>query len=164
MKKSILNLIDFFYPVFKKVMPLQTFRYAACGGTNMILSTLIFIYCHKFVFKEEQFNLGFYAFKSYNVALFVSSCCSFIMGFIFNRYLVFTTSYLRGHIQLFRYFLSFCFNLFINYVILKVLVEHLNLDAVLAQLISTCIVVVISYLTQSYFTFKVKKVPNSHIL
>ena len=33
-KKWILDFIDFFYPPFSKLMPIQTFRYAVCGGTN----------------------------------------------------------------------------------------------------------------------------------
>lgn len=164
MKDKILALIDFFYPPFKRVMPLQTFRYAACGGSNAVSSTLIFIFCHKFVFKEAQFDLGFYAVKSYNAALFVSFCCSFIMGFLLNKYIVFTTSNLRGHIQLFRYFLSLLLNLVINYFLLKIFVEYLHLDAVLAQLITTVIVIGISYISQSYFSFKVKKNPDAHIL
>ena len=120
MKEIILSLIDFFYPPFKKIIPLQTFRYAACGGSNAVLSNIIFVLSHKYIFKEEQFNFGFYAIKSYNAALFLSFCCSFIIGFILNKYVVFTTSKLRGHIQLFRYFLSLLLNLCINYLLLKV--------------------------------------------
>jgi putative flippase GtrA len=70
---------------------------------------------------------------------------------------VFTSSYLRGRVQLFRYFLSFTFNLFLNYGLLKILVEMLHLDPVLSQVISICVVIGVSYLTQRHFTFRVKK-------
>ena len=42
MKNTLVSTIDFFYPPFKRIMPLQTFRYAACGGGNMVLGFLIF--------------------------------------------------------------------------------------------------------------------------
>lgn len=163
MRDTILALIDFFYPPFRKIMSLQTFRYAACGGSNALLGFLVFVGCHKYVFKEEQFDIGFYAFKSYTAALFVSFCVTFIVGFTLNKYLVFAHSNLKGRIQLFRYFLSLLLNLCINYFLLKILIEYLRLDAVLAQVITMVIVIGISYISQSYFSFKVKKNPSSPI-
>ena len=164
MRIFILRLIDFFYPPFRKIIPLQTFRYAACGGSNAIFSNLIFLFSHKYIFKAAQFDMGFYALKSYNAALFLSFCASFLLGFILNKYIVFTTSNLRGHIQLIRYFVSLLINLAINYFLLKIFIEYLKTDAVLAQGLATIIVIGISYLTQNYFTFKVKKTPNAHVL
>jgi len=163
-KKGILSLISFFYPPFSKIMPLQTFRYAACGGSNAVMGFFIFVTCHKYVFNEEQFDIGLYAFKSYNAALFVSTCFSFVMGFTLNKYIVFTTSNLKGHIQLFRYSLSLLLNLAINYFLLNFFVQYLNLDAVLAQIITTILIIGISYISQSYFTFKVKKTRDHHVL
>ena len=160
MKEFILSVIDFFYPPFRKVMNIQTFRYAACGGSNAVLGFLVFVTCHKYIFDEEQFSIGFYAFKSYNAALFVSFCSSFLVGFILNKYIVFTSSNLKGRIQLFRYFLSLLLNLSINYFVLKILVEYFHLDAIIGQVITTLIVIAISYVSQSYFTFKVKKDVN----
>ena len=138
-------------------MPLQTFRYAACGGTNAVVGFVVFAVCYKYIFKGEEFDFGFYAFKSHNAALLVSFCSSFIVGFLFNKYIVFTTSNLRGHIQLFRYFLSLLLNLAISYFLMKFFVEYLHIDAILSQVITTLIVVSISYISQSYFTFRVKK-------
>ena len=36
LRHLILSIIDFFYKPFKKILPLQTFRYAAAGGANLI--------------------------------------------------------------------------------------------------------------------------------
>ena len=70
---------------------------------------------------------------------------------------MFTTSNLKGRIQLFRYFLSFAFNLFINYALLKFFVEILHIDAMLSQVMTTAIVIAISYFTQRHFSFRVTK-------
>jgi len=157
MKNSITTIIDFFYPPFKRIMPLQTFRYAACGGGNVVLGFLIFSCIYHFVVQRKVVDLGFAAFESYSIALFCSSITVFIIGFLLNKYVVFTSSNLKGRIQLFRYFLSFISNLCINYVLLKALIIYLFIHPVLAQLIVTSIVVTISYFTQQYFTFKVKE-------
>ena len=41
-KDRIIAFIDFFYPPFRKLMPEQTFRYAACGGANTVLGLTIY--------------------------------------------------------------------------------------------------------------------------
>lgn len=138
-------------------MPLQTFRYAACGGGNAAFGLLTYFVCYQYVFAGKVFDFGFYAFEPHIAALFVSSAITFIIGFVLNRYVVFTGSYLKGRIQLFRYFLSFSFNLIINYAMLKLLVEVLHWHAVLSQVITIGLVICISYFTQRHFTFRVKK-------
>ena len=72
------------------------------------------------------------------------------------KYVVFIESSIRGHVQLMRYFFVFVSNLFLNYLLLEVLVVKMNVNAILAQVISTIFVIVISYMLQRHFTFKVK--------
>lgn len=138
-------------------MPLQTFRYAACGGGNALLGLITYFIGITYLFPHKIVDLGFYVFKQHVAALFLSSSITFLVGFILNRFVVFTSSYLRGRIQLFRYFLSFGFNLIINYWLLKLLVEKLLLDPLLSQVITIVLVIGISYFTQRHFTFRVKK-------
>jgi putative flippase GtrA len=138
-------------------MPLQTFRYAACGGGNVCLGLFIYFVGYRYIFAKQIFDFGFFAFKPHIAALFLSSGFTFIIGFVLNRYVVFTSSNLRGRIQLFRYFLSFAFNLLVNYALLKLMVEVLHWNVLLSQAVTTVIVIVISYLTQRHFTFRVKK-------
>ena len=157
MRNIIISVIDFFYPPFKRIMPLQTFRYAACGGFNVVLGFLIFTFLYQFVLQQRVVDLGIYVFESYSLALLISSCTVFFIGFMLNKYVVFVASNLRGRIQLFRYLLSFITNLTINYVLLKILVKYLHLHPVMAQVFVTCFVVTFSYFTQQYFTFKVKE-------
>ncbi len=157
MKQFITGIIDFFYPPFRKIMPLQTFRYAACGGGNALFGLLTYFIGYRYIFAENIFDIGFFAFEPHSAALFLSSAITFIIGFILNRYVVFTTSNLKGRIQLIRYFMSFAFNLIINYGMLKLLVEVLGWDAMLSQVITISLVIGISYFTQRHFTFRVKK-------
>jgi putative flippase GtrA len=157
MKNRIKVFIDFFYPPFRRFMNLQTFRYAVCGGSNAVLGTVLFAFTFHFIVREEVLDFGFYAIKPHNVALIVSFCITFVVGFALNKYIVFTTSNLKGSIQLFRYFLSFLFNLILNYFMMRILVEKLAIYAILAQIITTIVSVAISYLSQHHFSFKVKK-------
>jgi putative flippase GtrA len=153
---QITALIDFFYQPFKKWLPLQTFRYASCGGANTVLGFLLYTFSYKFIFREQVFNLGFYAFKPHIAALIFSFLINFPVGFLLMKYVVFVDSNIRGRVQLVRYFFVFLSNLIINYFLLKLLVEYLQVNAILAQVISTVVVITISYLLQRHFTFKIE--------
>ncbi len=153
-KQVIVRLIDFFYPPFRRIMPLQTFRYAACGGGNTVLGLLVYVLVHEYVLRGQNLDIGFIVFKPHNAALFVSFCLNFVVGFLLMKYVVFTESNLRGRIQLFRYFLSFFTNLVLNYFLLKLFVDVFHWNAIAAQLITTCLVVCVSYISQRHFTFK----------
>ena len=155
-KDKIIAFIDFFYPPFCKLMPEQTFRYAVCGGANTVLGLLIYFISYQYIFEKENFDFGFFAFKPHIAALFVSFCINFVVGFVLMKFVVFVDSNLKGRIQIFRYFVAFSFNLFLNYLLLKLFVELLHMNALLSQFITTCIVVAISYLSQKHFSFKIK--------
>ena len=157
MRNLIISVIDFFYPPFRKLMPLQTFRYAACGGSNTVLGLVIYSLAFKYILHEQDLDLGFYAFKPHIAALFISFSVNFPLGFILMKFVVFSESNIKGRVQLFRYFIFFVFCLFLNYVLLKLLVEIMGWYAIVAQIITTVIVVIVSYLTQKHFTFKVEK-------
>ena len=150
----ILPIIDFFYPPFRKLMNLQTFRYAASGGGNTLLGFLVYFVSYSFLFKEKHFDFGFYAFKSHVAALFVSFAITLPIGFFMSKYVVFSDSAMKGRIQLFRYFMICLFNLALNYILLKILVEIAHVYAVAAQVLTTSIVILFSYLAQRHFSFK----------
>jgi len=153
----VLPIIDFFYPPFKKLMKPQAFRYAASGGFNTLLGFAVYFVSYKIILNEKPLDLGFYAFKSHSAALFISFCISFPVGFFLMKYVVFSDSNMPGKIQLFRYFMIYLFNLALNYIILKVLVERINVNAIFAQVLTTIFIVLFSYLAQRYFTFKVEQ-------
>ena len=150
----ILPVIDFFYPPFRRVMNLQTFRYAASGGGNTLLGFLIYFISYKYILQEKQLHFGFYAFKAHVAALFISFCIAFPIGFFMSKYVVFSDSQIKGRIQLFRYFMICMFNLALNYILLKILVEKAHVYPVFAQVLTTSIVILFSYLAQRHFSFK----------
>lgn len=150
----VLPVIDFFYPPFKKLMNLQTFRYAASGGGNTLLGLVIYYISFKYIFAEKVFDFGFYAFESHIAALIVSFCITFPVGFFMSKYVVFSDSKMKGRIQLFRYFMICLFNLALNYILLKVFVEKFHIYPVLAQVLTIVIVIAFSYVAQRNFSFK----------
>ncbi len=156
-KDKIITFIDFFYPPFRKIMPLQTFRYAVCGGSNVAFGFFVYTFTYHFILHKEIVHIAGYSFEPYSISLCLNSISNFIVGFLLNKYIVFPESNIHPHIQLFRYFISLVISFSLNYILLKAMIGFLYINAVLAQLIATIIVIGVSYITQRYFTFKVKK-------
>ncbi|MDN3654143.1 GtrA family protein [Ferruginibacter paludis] len=149
-------MIDFFYPLFKKVMPLQTFRYAACGCINVVLDIGLFFVFFNYVFRKQVLHLGFFSFQPHIAAFIASFFITFPVGFLTSKYIVWTESTMRGHVQLFRYFVIILMNFFINYIFIKLFVEFFHIYPTIAKVLTTVIVVLFSYLSHKHFTFKVK--------
>jgi putative flippase GtrA len=154
MRGLILKTIDFFYPPFRLFMPLQTFRYAACGGFNTLLDIFLFFVSYNFVFEKQVVEISFFALKPHIAAFLASFIITFPLGFYFSRYVVFTESNIRGRVQLFRYFLLVLICLCLNYFFLKLFVEHFHMYPTVAKIITTAIVVTFSFLSQKHFTFR----------
>jgi putative flippase GtrA len=154
LKERIIEFIDFFYPPFRKLMPLQTFRYAACGGGNTLLDIFIYFIAYNFIIKKEVIYTFAGAMKPHVAAIVLSFAISFPIGYLLNRYIVFPGSILRGRVQLFRYFLLVMVCLFLNYILIKLFVEHFHIFPTVSKILTTVIVVSFSYLTQKNFTFK----------
>jgi putative flippase GtrA len=152
----ILPVIDFFYPPFRRIMNLQTFRYAVSGAANTAIGFAAYLVSYEFILHGKLLNLDFYAFKSHVAALFISFLVSFPLGFFLMKYVVFSDSNMRGRIQLFRYFMVCLFNLALNYILLKIFVEIFHIYPIFAQFLTIVIVVVFSYIAQRHFSFRIR--------
>jgi len=135
-------------------MPVQTFRYAVCGGSNMLFDIFLYFISYNFILHKQILNLGFIAFEPYTAALWISFGISFPTGFLLSKYIVFNSSQLKGKIQLLRYILIVAVNLALNYSIIKILVEFMHFYPTIARFFATSIVIAFSYLSQKHFTFK----------
>ena len=154
---GILQAIDFFYPLFKRFMPLQMYRYAACGGSNTLLSIVLYFVIYNFVLNKQILQLGFIAFTPHIAALLIATCITFPIGFYLSMYVVFQGSYLKKRIQLLRYFLVAAICFVLNYVLLKTFVEVLGWYPTPSQIVTVAIVVLFSYLSQKHFSFRKEK-------
>lgn len=157
MKANIEKILDFFYPWFDKLFDRTTFRYAACGGMNTLFDIFLFFLIYNYVLDKQFVVFPFITVSPHIASFLLSFCISFPTGFLLMRFVVFQSSYLRGRIQLFRYFLTVCISLLLNYIFLKLLVEELKLYPTVSKIITTFFVVGFSYVSQRNFSFKTEK-------
>ncbi len=158
LRNLILWGIDLFYPLFKKIMPLQTFRYAACGGFNTVLNITVIMLAHKYLFKEAPVSFHYLFPKliiSAHIAAFlVGFSVTFPFGFYLSRYVVFQEIEAKKSTQLIKYFTVVIFCLVLNYGFLKLFVEVFIWDLLPSVILTTGFVIGFSYFSQKNFTFK----------
>lgn len=156
MRKSINQFIEFFYFDFLKFIPLQTFKYIACGGTTVLVDYSVYHISYYFIFFENSITLSKYTLSPHVASSILSFMVSFPLGFMLNKFIAFSHSELRGRVQLFRYALTvlscFVFSIFF----IKLFIDFFYLNPKLSKILTILIVAVYSYFTQQYFSFKVK--------
>lgn len=157
MRKFALSIIDFFYPPFKAWFSLHTFRYMASGGITVSTGIVGYYIIFNFFLHQQDILVGKYLITAPVAALVLESLVTFTIGFMLNKYLVFTQSNLVGRIQLFRYATVYGTNILLNYALLKILVEGFQFYPTVAKALITIILAVFSYFSQKYFSFRVKK-------
>ena len=150
----IIQFIDYFYTPFRKVIPLETFRYAATGGFNTVLDIFLYFFCYNFILDKQVLDLQIVSISPHIAAFLIVFPITFFTGFLFAKFITFTNSELRGRIQLIRYIIAVSGSIFLNYVFLKLFVEFGGLWPTLAKILTTGIVVIYSYFIQKFFTFK----------
>jgi len=150
------SLLDFFYPIVKRFFNKTTYYYAVCGVGNLILSWILFFVFFQYVFKKQLFYFEPFklTFSAYTLSALTCFLITFTIGFLLMKYIVFTESGLKSRIQFFRYGVSAIISSIVSWMLLKTFIEVFNLFPSIANIIASCLVVIVSYLLQRKFTFK----------
>ncbi len=154
MKNNFIQLIDFFYFLFKPFMPLKTYRYAVCGGGNLVLDTILYFVFYQFVFAKQDVDLYFLTMSSHIASLFFVFPITFVTGFLLNKHIAFNESNLPSNVQFFRYFLVAMGAIILSYLSMKLLVDVLGLYPTPSKFITIFVTVTYSYILQNKFSFK----------
>ena len=163
----ITKIIDFFYRPFSRYIPQQLFRYAFCGGSNLVFDWVLYFLLYNFVIGHELIYISVpefinLKFLNQNTFCLTPHILTFLIvfpitlftGFWLNRNITFTQSSLRGYKQLWRYILIVVLNLVINYLGLKLCVDILGFYPTPSKMLITLVTVAISFFGQKYFSFK----------
>lgn len=147
-----MKLLDIFYPLVRRIVPLQTYRYAICGGLNMVFGWVLYRIALAII-GGRYLDLGVVTAAPHTAALYSIVPLTFTAGFLMNRNLAFTDSPLRTRTQFVRYLFAWAVSLLLDHLLLKLAVEHLHTKPLPSQIAATLIIAVFSYFMQKYFTF-----------
>lgn len=150
----ILHIINWLYKPFKKFIPAETFRYAVCGGANTSFDIFLYFINYNFILQKRMVETKFFTISPHIAAFFMAFTITFPTGFFLSKYITFSQSELKGRIQLFRYGVTVLVCILLNYIFLKLFVEYCGWYPTLSKIVTTIIVVIYSYFSQKYFTFR----------
>jgi len=157
LQKNIIILIDWFYAPFRKIVSNETFRYGVTGGANSSLDIFLYFIFYNFILDKQIINLKFVAISPHIGAFLLVFPITFSTGFLLAKYITFTQSDIRGRVQLLRYAVSVAGSIILNYFLLKLFVEVAGLYATVSKILTTCVVILYSFLIQKHFTFQTGK-------
>jgi putative flippase GtrA len=160
-KRYILQLLNFVYPLVKKLVPFQVYAYLAVGAANTMLNIALFAAFYWLI--AASISISIAGFKLHTLAVEIATIVSFfitvITGFWLSKNFAFTgagNEKKEKAKQFGKYFLVSLQGQFSDYLITKGLIVLLQVNPVLAYLISTFIMLTINYFLQKYYTFKAK--------
>jgi putative flippase GtrA len=161
MRKAILRIIDFFYPPFSRWLTPHTFRYLVSGGSTVVSGIVTYYICYNWILKQRDIRIDSPYLPNLitapSAAFAMETVITFCVGFLLNKYLIFTSSDLKGRVQLFRYASVWVTNVLLTYALLKLLHEGLGFYPTVAKTIIALLLAVYSYFSQKYFTFREKR-------
>jgi putative flippase GtrA len=163
LRDLIQDLVDWIYIPFRKIIPAQTFRYAVCGGTNTSLDIFLYFICYNFVLKKQDLDIIVIKITPHIASFLIVFPITFVTGFILSKYITFPESQIRRRIQFFRYGLTVTGAITLNYVFLKLFVEHVGLYPTPSKMITALIVILYSYYSNKYYTFKHRKLEANYV-
>ena len=147
----------FYIKALRKYINRETYLYGITGGLNTAFDILLYFVFYHYVFHKQLVNLGVVVISPHIAAFIFVFPITFFTGFLLAKYVTFTASILRGRKQLFRYAISVSGSILLNYLLLKLFVEHFRIYPTPSKMITTVIVVIYSFLVQKFFTFKTGK-------
>ena len=157
--EQIGKLIDLCYVrPWSALISRTMFRYAACGGANMVLDVVWYFVIYHYIVAERFIDLGVVVVSPHVASLIVVFPITFLTGFWLNRNVAFCATQVGSGKQLVRYALSVVGSIVLNYVCIKLFVEVYHIWPTPAKALTTAVCVVYSYLAGRYFAFATRRV------
>lgn len=157
-KQFIIKTIDVLYiPLLRKYIPLQTFRYAICGGANMLLDMILYVLLFNFVLCKNDITIFDITISAKIAAFLMVFPVTFFVGLWLGRNITFQNSYLTHKTQSVRYLSVVVFNILFKYWGLTFFVDVLYIYPSVSNAVLTVLSIFFSYLLQKNYTFKIKK-------
>jgi len=151
LKNYIHQLLKFFYPLVRKLIPYQVYVYLAVGAANTLLNIGLFIVLYLALTNTLL---------AVEIATVISFTVTVITGFWLSKNFAFTEASnekKETQKQFGKYALVALQGQLSAYLLTKVMIVLLSMNASVAYVITAIIMLTLNYFLQKYFTFRKKK-------
>jgi len=156
--KWTFDFINFLHKPFKKVIPIQVFRYIFSGGLNTFLDSFIYFILYNYVIRKRDVDLSFFKISPHIASFLIVFPITFFTGFFLSKYITFTESKLQGRVQLLRFGITIVSSLVLQYLLMKLFVDLLSFYPTPSKVTASGIAAIYTYITHKHFSFKTKNI------
>lgn len=162
-RKYLLGLCDFFYPLVATFMPIKTYRYSFFGMVNVLIDNVLFIFFYYVVFyrfvAENIVCWGTLCMGLHTLVLICTTPTLLLVGFFLMRYIVFGEARKKSFFsQLVKYIFGMLSSVLLSYVFLRLFIEWCRLTPGISKILTSGLVIVYSYFFQTRITFHIKNI------
>ena len=133
MFKFLQKILDWFYPLFSKVMSREFYYYLASGGINTVLNWVFYFIIYNYIVAKQEVSLGWLVMSPHIASLVIVTPITLTIGFA---------------------------NFAISYLSMKFWVEAVGLWATPSNMLTTIITTIFSYLMQKFYSFRMSETDN----
>lgn len=155
LSQKLISIIDSLYiSHLHKFMSREIFGYGLCGAVNMALDAVWYFIIYHHIVAERFIDVGFVVISPHIISLIIVFPITFFTGFWLNRHVAFRATNERASGQLVRYGISVIGAIVLNYICMKLFVEHVGLWPTPSKMLTTIVSAIYSFLVAKYFTFR----------
>ncbi len=160
MFKFLQKILDWFYPLFSKVLSREFYYYLASGGINTVLNWVFYFIIYNYIVAKQEVSLGWLVMSPHIASLVIVTPITLTIGFLLSKNITFSSSKIKTGTQFFRYSLIIFANFAISYLSMKFWVEAVGLWATPSNMLTTIITTIFSYLMQKFYSFRMSETDN----
>lgn len=154
MLRILIQILDFFYPLFGRWMSKEVYYFLACGTINTCSDWVMYFFIYNFIIQKQFIDLGWVVISPHISSLIIVTPITFMVGFCFSKYITFKHSTLKTKQQVLRYASILLCNWLITYCCLKIFVEIAGIYPTPSKMITTLITTLLGFVLQKYYSFK----------
>lgn len=145
------KFLDFLYPVFRKFIPFELYRFLAVGGVCFVLNFAVFHLSYLYVFRYWH-HASFFL-QPHFYALLASMSVTILVGFYMNKKFVFKGAVLGVSIQFRRFAISSFVLVIASKLLLDLMVIVWGWNLTVSFIANTVLIQTVNFLFQKRISF-----------
>lgn len=145
-----------------KISKSHILRFLLSAGAGFVIDIAAFYLFYHNLFSKPTYGIAGYTVRNSTLSLSISFFLGVLVNFTMTRLLVFTESKLPAHKQFFRFMAVAVIGFFANLVVLKFMIQQLNVYPPVARIFTALSLFVASYFIHKVFSFSLSLRPHQH--
>jgi putative flippase GtrA len=145
-----------------KITKSHVVRFLLSAGSGFVVDIATFYLLYHNLFEQKTYGVLSYTIRNSTLSLSISFFLGVMVNFTMTRYLVFNESKLPVYKQFIRFISVAVVGFFANLIVLKMMIQQLNVYPPLARIFTALSLFVASYFIHKFFSFSLSLRQHQH--